>query len=83
MLGFVGSVPSKGLRPSVPSRDLDRIPTTSGTPSTLEKFVQPRGGDVGALSPQAVGQLRSKIRNALSEELDQIDTLVCEILTES
>ena len=48
----------------------------------MDEFVQKKGGKVDSLSPQVVGQLRSKIRVALAAELDRIDELVCETLTE-
>lgn len=48
----------------------------------MDEFVEKKGGKVDNLSPQVVGQLRSKIRDALAVELDRIDELVCEILTE-
>ena len=49
--------------------------------NAMDKFIQARGGNVGLLSPQAIGQLRSKMRENLSVELDEIDALVCGILT--
>lgn len=53
----------------------------SSARNAMDKFIQARGGDVGLLSPQAIGQLRSKMRENLSAELDEIDALVCGILT--
>lgn len=46
----------------------------------MEDFIQAKGGKVEVLSPQVIGQLRSKIRAELAEKLDRIDALVCEIL---
>lgn len=47
-----------------------------------DEFVEERGTRIDSLSPQVVGQLRSKIREALATELDKIDSLVCKILVQ-
>lgn len=47
----------------------------------MDKFVESRGGDVGSVTPQVIGRLRGKIRKELSTELNEIDALVCGILT--
>jgi len=63
-------------------RELASLAQTSAATAqkVLDAFVEKKGGKVDNLSPQVVGQLRSKIRAALAAELDRIDALVCEIL---
>lgn len=48
----------------------------------IEEFSKSRKDNVDCLSPQAVGQLRSNIRNVLESELDKINVLVCELLVD-
>jgi len=47
----------------------------------MNEFIAERVSDIDNLTPQVLGQLRSKIRNALTAELGRIDELVCDILS--
>jgi len=49
----------------------------------VSEFIDSRRGNLECLSPQTVGRLRSKIRDFLESEFNEIDTIVCEILVES
>lgn len=48
--------------------------------ATVGDFTREKEGRVENLSPQVVGQLRSRVREAVSTELTRIDELVCDVL---
>ena len=53
---------------------------TATSQEVIQTFEQKKGSKLDRLSPQVVGRLRSRIREALSDELNQVDKLVCEVL---
>jgi hypothetical protein len=49
--------------------------------SVLPQYLADLKIDPASINPNAVGRLRTKIRNALEDEICRIDELVCEIFT--